>query len=76
MEITTDLVRYLEALGRIELSPEDELDTTGVEPLSHALGRSNVMREDTVSNGDMRDTVLSNAPETKEGTILVPRTFD
>ena len=24
MEITTDLVRYLEALGRIELSPEDE----------------------------------------------------
>ena len=95
MEITTDLVRYLEALGRIELSPEDDagmqkglsdilgyfdklndLDTTGVEPLSHALGRSNVMREDEVSNGDMRDTVLSNAPETKEGTILVPRTFD
>ena len=95
MEITTDLVRYLEALGRIELSPEDEagmqkglsdilgyfdklneLNTTGVEPLSHALGRSNVMRQDTVSNGDMRDTVLSNAPETKDGTILVPRTFD
>ena len=27
-------------------------------------------------NGDMRDTVLSNAPETKDGTILVPKTFD
>ncbi len=95
MEITQDLVRYLEALGRIELSPEEEaktqkdladilgymdklseLDTSGVEPLSHVTGQFNVTREDTVSNGDMQDAVLANAPETKDGTILVPRTFD
>ncbi len=95
MEITKDLVKYLEALGRIELSEEDEivtqeklndilgyfdklseLDTTGVEPLSHASGRSNVTREDDASNGDMREDILSNAPETKEGTILVPKTFE
>ncbi|MCR4688965.1 MAG: Asp-tRNA(Asn)/Glu-tRNA(Gln) amidotransferase subunit GatC [Saccharofermentans sp.] len=95
MEITQDLVRYLEALGRIELSPEEEvktqkdladilgyidklgeLDTAGVEPLSHAAGRTNITREDVVINGDMQEQVLSNAPETKDGTILVPRTFD
>ena len=95
MEITKDLVQYLENLGRLELSPEDEektqkalsdilgyfdqlneLDTEGVEPLSHAAGVSNVTREDVIANEDMRDAVLSNAPETKDGTILVPKTFD
>ena len=95
MEITKDLVQYLENLGRLELSPEDEektqkalgdilgyfdqlneLDTEGVEPLSHAAGVSNVTREDVITNEDMRDAVLSNAPETKDGTILVPKTFD
>ena len=95
MEITKDLVQYLESLGSLELSPEDEektqkalgdilgyfdqlseLDTDGVEPLSHAAGVSNVTREDVIANEDMRDAVLSNAPETKDGTILVPKTFD
>ena len=95
MEITKDLVQYLESLGRLELSPEDEektqkalgdilgyfdqlseLDTDNVEPLSHAAGVVNVMREDVIANDDMRDEVLSNAPETKDGTILVPKTFD
>ena len=95
MEITKDLVQYLESLGRLELSPEDEektqkaladilgyfdelseLDTEGVEPLSHVAGVSNVTREDVITNEDMRDAVLSNAPETKDGTILVPKTFD
>ena len=95
MEITKDLVQYLESLGRLELSPEDEdktqkaladilgyfdqlneLDTEGVEPLSHAAGVVNVTREDVIATEDMRDAVLSNAPETKDGTILVPKTFD
>lgn len=95
MEITEELIDYLQKLGRIRLSEEDrqktmkdlgsimgyidklnELDTTGVEALSHANGRTNVMREDVVTNDDMRDKVLSNAPKSSEGTILVPKTFD
>jgi len=95
MEITKDLVEYLEALGRIRLSAEEEdktqkdlgdilryidklneLDTAGVEPMSHAFGRTNVFREDTVSNSDMRDLILSNAAETKDGAILVPKTVE
>jgi len=95
MEITPDLVSYLEKLGRIKLTPEEEiqtqkelgsilayidklgeLDTEGVEPLSHAFGRTNVMREDVVTNGDMQDLILSNAKETKDGAILVPKTVE
>ena len=95
MEITPDLVSYLEKLGRIKLTPEEEiqtqkelgsilayidklgeLDTEGVEPLSHAFGRTNVMREDVVTNGDMQDFILSNAKETKDGAILVPKTVE
>ncbi|MCR5594084.1 MAG: Asp-tRNA(Asn)/Glu-tRNA(Gln) amidotransferase subunit GatC [Saccharofermentans sp.] len=54
----------------------NELDTTGVEPMSHAFGRVNVVREDKVTNDDMRDKVISNAPKSVDGTILVPKTFD
>ncbi|MBP5179987.1 MAG: Asp-tRNA(Asn)/Glu-tRNA(Gln) amidotransferase subunit GatC [Clostridiales bacterium] len=54
----------------------NELDTTGVEPMSHAFGTVNVVREDKVTNDDMRDKVISNAPKSVDGTILVPKTFD
>ena len=95
MQITEELIDYLQKLGRIRLSEEDrqktmkdlssimgyidklnELDTTGVEPLSHVFGRTTVVREDVVTNGDMRDKIISNAARKDEETILVPRTFD
>lgn len=95
MEITKELVEYLEGLGRISLSEEEalktredlgsilgymdklnELDTTGVLPLSHASSRTNVMREDIVTREDMRDEILSNAPNSKDGMFLVKKTFD
>ena len=95
MEITAELVEYLEKLGRIKLSEDEkertqselasilgyidklgELDTTGVEPLSHAVGHVNVMRDDVVTNGDMQDLILANSAETKDGAILVPKTVE
>ena len=95
MEITAELVEYLEKLGRIRLSEDEkertqselgsilgyidklgELDTIGVEPLSHAIGHVNVMREDEVTNGDMQDLILANSAETKDGAILVPKTVE
>ena len=33
----------------------DELDTDGVEPLSHIFGDQNVFREDVVTNGDNKE---------------------
>ena len=54
----------------------NELDTTGVEPMSHAFPVYNVFREDVVTNGDERDDMLRNAPESKEGMFKVPKTVE
>ena len=45
----------------------NELDTTGVEPMSHVF---------PVENGDDRENMLKNAPEQKDGSYKVPRTVD
>ena len=54
----------------------NELDTSGVEPMSHVFPVHNVFREDVVTNGDEREEILANAPEAKEGAFVVPKTFD
>ena len=53
----------------------NELDTTGVEPMSHVFPVNNVFREDVVTNGDGREETLANAPQRKEDTFEVPRTI-
>lgn len=54
----------------------NELDTEGVEPMSHVFPVNNVFREDVVTNGDDRDNILKNAPEEKDGMFNVPKTFE
>ena len=54
----------------------NELDTSGVEPMSHVFPVNNVFREDVVTNEDDRDEILANAPEAKDGVFVVPKTFD
>ncbi len=54
----------------------NELDTAGVEPMSHVFPVKNVFREDVVTNGDDRENILQNAPGEKDGMFVVPRTFD
>lgn len=54
----------------------NELDTDGVEPMSHVFPVNNVFREDVVTNGDDREQMLANAPKKKDGTYMVPKTFD
>ncbi len=54
----------------------NELDTDGVEPMSHVFPVHNVFREDVVVNGDVRDEMLKNAPEEKDGSFMVPKTVD
>ena len=51
----------------------DELDTDGVEPLSHIIGDENVFRDDVVTNGDNKEAMLANAPKEKEGQYQVPK---
>jgi len=53
----------------------NELDTTGVEPMSHVFPVHNVFREDVVTNGDGREMTLANAPERNGDSFLVPKTI-
>ena len=54
----------------------NELDTTGVEPMSNVFPVQNVFREGVVVNGDDRENILKNAPEEKDGSFVVPKTVD
>ncbi|MBO6207407.1 MAG: Asp-tRNA(Asn)/Glu-tRNA(Gln) amidotransferase subunit GatC [Lachnospiraceae bacterium] len=63
-----EMLGYIDRLG--------ELDTEGIEPMSHVYPESNRFREDTVTNGDGREQVLANAPEVRDGAFVVPRTFE
>lgn len=54
----------------------DQLDTDGVEPMSHIFPVNNVFREDAVMNGNGRENILKNAPEHNEEALIVPKTFN
>lgn len=63
-----DMLDYIDKLN--------ELDTEGVEPLSHVFPVENVFREDMVTNGDCRGDILQNAPGEKDGMFKAPRTVE
>lgn len=62
------MLEYIEQLN--------ELNTDGVEPMSHVFPVENVFREDEVTGIDDSVNILQNAPEKKDGMFVVPRTFD
>ncbi|MCM1045917.1 MAG: Asp-tRNA(Asn)/Glu-tRNA(Gln) amidotransferase subunit GatC [Candidatus Gastranaerophilales bacterium] len=66
-----DMGNMLEYIGKL-----NELDTSGVEPMSHVFPVKNVFREDVVTNGDDRENILKNAPGEKDGMFMAPRTFE
>ncbi|HIU16171.1 MAG TPA: Asp-tRNA(Asn)/Glu-tRNA(Gln) amidotransferase subunit GatC [Candidatus Ventricola intestinavium] len=53
-----------------------EIDTEGVEPMSHVFPVKNVFREDEVRESMDREAILKNAPEKKDGCFVVPRTVE
>lgn len=63
-----DIVSYMDVLS--------ELDTQGIEPLSHSFPVTNVMRGDEVKPSLNRDDVLKNAPQVKDGFFSVPKTVE
>ena len=95
MQITPDLIKYLEKLARITLTEDkekkvgnelqdiltyidmlNELDTEGVEAMSHCFPVTNVMREDEVQPSMSADEIVANAPESQDGCFVVPKTVD
>ena len=53
----------------------NELDTDGIEPMSHVFPVKNVFREDIVTNGDCSKETLANAPLEKDQSFKVPKTI-
>ena len=66
-----DMQKMLDYIDKL-----DELDTSGVEPMSHVFPVHNIFREDVVTNGDDREAMLENAPEQKDGQYQVPKTVE
>jgi len=54
----------------------NSLHTDGVEPTSHAMLFSNVMREDCPHQSLDLQLVFTNAPEVEEGQFKVPAVLD
>jgi aspartyl-tRNA(Asn)/glutamyl-tRNA(Gln) amidotransferase subunit C len=53
-----------------------KLDTSKIEPTSHAIPMKNIMREDKVVPFDQIDAILTNGPEVEERMFKVPRIIE
>ena len=90
--ITTDDVKHVAKLARLELTEEEtkqytkqlgdilkyveqmsEVDTTGIEPMPHAIPVYNVMREDVVKYEQTKEELMKNAPFEEDGFFRVPK---
>jgi aspartyl-tRNA(Asn)/glutamyl-tRNA(Gln) amidotransferase subunit C len=62
------ILTYMEQLNR--------LDTTGVEPTSHAIPIHNAFREDETRPSFPREEVLNISPDKENGQLRVPRIIE
>ena len=53
-----------------------EVDVTGVEPMTSVTPMALKRREDVVTDGDMQDKILTNAPDAREGFFAVPKVVE
>ena len=53
-----------------------EVDTDGVEPLTAVIDLKLRLRDDMVTDGNVRDKVLANAPDAQHGFFAVPKVIE
>jgi aspartyl-tRNA(Asn)/glutamyl-tRNA(Gln) amidotransferase subunit C len=63
-----NILGWVEQLG--------EVDTDGVEPLATVIDLKLRLRDDAVTDGNIRDEVLANAPEAQHGFFAVPKVIE
>ena len=73
-----ELDRYRSQLGVIleHAARVQEVDTGGLEPTSHPLNLASRFRPDVVEPSLDRQEVLDQAPEVRDGYIVVPPALD
>ncbi|MBV0891952.1 Asp-tRNA(Asn)/Glu-tRNA(Gln) amidotransferase subunit GatC [Paracoccus sp. Z118] len=54
----------------------NEVDVDGVEPMTGVERMRLKRREDVVTDGDMQDRILRNAPDAREGFFAVPKVVE
>lgn len=54
----------------------NEVDVEGVEAMTTPVKMTLPMREDIVSDGNIRAQVLANAPKTEDGFFVVPKVVE
>jgi aspartyl-tRNA(Asn)/glutamyl-tRNA(Gln) amidotransferase subunit C len=59
------IMKWIEQLG--------EVNTDGVEPLASVTDIKLKLREDKVTDGNIQDQILANAPESTSGFFAVPK---
>ena len=67
-QFTKDLNTILSHVEKLR-----ELDTEAIDPTSHSLKLSNVIREDIITSPLPVDEALANAPEAEAGCFRVPK---
>ena len=53
-----------------------EVDTEGIEPMTSVIEMQMPEREDIVTDGDIPEKILSNAPEQTTGFFVVPKVME
>ena len=54
----------------------DEVNTSDVKPLASVTGHKLPLRSDKVTDGNIEDLVLKNAPESSSGFFVVPKVIE
>ena len=63
-----NILNWIDQLG--------EVDTQNVPPMTRVVDMRLPMREDNVTDGNLRNDVLANAPATEDGCFVVPKVIE
>ncbi|MEY4304186.1 MAG: hypothetical protein RIT52_361 [Pseudomonadota bacterium] len=63
-----NILGWIEQLG--------EVDTSAVQPMTAVIPNSLRLRDDAVTDGNVRDAVLKNAPQAEHGFFAVPKVIE
>ena len=70
-DLIKDLNNIIEFVDQL-----NEINTTDILPLSSVTGHELPMRIDKVSDGNIVDSILKNAPENASGFFVVPKVIE
>ena len=64
----SNIINFVEQLS--------EVDTDNVEPLASVVDIQLRLREDEITDGNIRDNILANAPESLEGFFVISKVVE